>query len=111
MYCPIRKISVERGGSRVKRFFVFEANRAELKNLTEARQSGTPGDCPGASFWYFLREKVLMALGAQPRIEFILRPGPGAEPLLIMMESQYDFYSKKPLGGHIKIRREHRASL
>jgi hypothetical protein len=43
----------------VKRFFVSEAQRAELENLTEARQSGTPGDFSGASFWYFLREKVL----------------------------------------------------
>jgi hypothetical protein len=45
----------------VKRFFVSEAHGAELKNLTEYRQSGTPGDFPGASFWYFLREKVLLA--------------------------------------------------
>jgi hypothetical protein len=58
-YCPIREISVERQDTRVKRFFVSEAQRAELKNLTEYRRSGTPGDCPGASFWYFLREKVL----------------------------------------------------
>jgi hypothetical protein len=43
-YCPIRKISVERRGSRVKRFFVSEAWSAELKNLTEYRRSGTPGD-------------------------------------------------------------------
>jgi hypothetical protein len=43
----------------VKRFFVSEARRAELENLTEDRQSGTPGDFSGASFWYFLREKVL----------------------------------------------------
>ena len=58
MYCPIREISVERGGTKVKRFFVSEARRDELGNLTEYRQSGTPGDCSGASFWYFLREKV-----------------------------------------------------
>jgi hypothetical protein len=57
-YCPIRGISVERRGTRVKRFFVSEAHRAELENLTEERWSGTPGDCTGASFWYFLREKV-----------------------------------------------------
>jgi hypothetical protein len=43
----------------VKRFFVSEARRAELENLTEYRQSGAPGDFSGASFWYFLREKVL----------------------------------------------------
>jgi hypothetical protein len=43
----------------VKRFFVSEARRAELENLTEARQSGAPGDFSGASFWYFLRGKVL----------------------------------------------------
>jgi hypothetical protein len=43
-YCPIRKISVERRGTRVKRFFVSEARRAELKNLTESRWSETPGD-------------------------------------------------------------------
>jgi hypothetical protein len=59
LYCPIREISVERGGTRVKRFFVSEAAKAELENLTEDRRSGTPGDFPGASFWYFLREKVL----------------------------------------------------
>jgi hypothetical protein len=58
-YCPIRKISVKRRGPRVKRFFVSEAQRAELENLTEERGSGTPGDFSGASFWYFLREKVL----------------------------------------------------
>ena len=57
-YCPIGKISVKRRGPRVKRFFVSEAHRAELKNLTEERWSETPGDLPGASFWYFLREKV-----------------------------------------------------
>jgi hypothetical protein len=34
----------------VKRFFVSEAQRAELKNLTEYRQSGTPGDFTGAVF-------------------------------------------------------------
>ena len=62
MYCPIREISVERGGTKVKRFFVFEARRDELGNLTEYRQSGTPGDCSGASFWYFLREKVLRGI-------------------------------------------------
>jgi hypothetical protein len=50
MYCPIREISVERRGTRVKRFFVSEAQRAELKNLTEERQSGTPGDWTGAVF-------------------------------------------------------------
>jgi hypothetical protein len=61
-YCPIREISVERGGTRVKRFFVSEARRAELKNLTEERRSETPGDCSGASFWYFLREKVLRGI-------------------------------------------------
>jgi hypothetical protein len=44
LYCPIREISVERRGARVKRFFVFEVVAAELENLTEARQSGTPGD-------------------------------------------------------------------
>jgi hypothetical protein len=49
-YCPIREISVERGGTRVKRFFVSEAQRAELKNLTEYRGSGTPGDFSGAVF-------------------------------------------------------------
>jgi hypothetical protein len=38
LYCPIREISVERGGTRVKRFFVSEAHRAELENLTEYRQ-------------------------------------------------------------------------
>jgi hypothetical protein len=87
-YCPIRKISVERGGARVKRFNVSEDISSELLNLTEYRQSGTPGDFTGASFWYFLREKVHMALGAQPRIGFILSPGFG-------MESQYDYYSNK----------------
>jgi hypothetical protein len=30
-----------------------------LKNLTEYRESETPGDFSGESFWYFLREKVL----------------------------------------------------
>jgi hypothetical protein len=47
---PIREISVQRGGARVKRFFVSEAQRAELENLTEYRQSGTPGDFSGAGF-------------------------------------------------------------
>jgi hypothetical protein len=61
-YCPIRKISVERRGTRVKRFFVSEAQRAELENLSEYRRSGATGDIPGASFWYFLREKVLRVL-------------------------------------------------
>jgi hypothetical protein len=67
LYCPIREISVKRRGTRVKRFFVSEARRAELENLTEYRQSGTPGDFSGASFWYFLREKVLTVLGAELR--------------------------------------------
>jgi hypothetical protein len=58
-YCPIREISVERQGTRVKRFFVSEDVSSELENLTESRQSTTPGDFPGASFWYFLRKKVL----------------------------------------------------
>jgi hypothetical protein len=49
-YCPIRKISVERQGTRVKRFFVSEDISSELKNLTEYRKSGTPGDFPGAVF-------------------------------------------------------------
>jgi hypothetical protein len=48
---------------RVKRFFVSEAQGAELKNLTEYRESGTPGDFAGGSFWYFLREKVLREHG------------------------------------------------
>jgi hypothetical protein len=56
-YCPIRKISVERQGTRGKRFFVSEARKDELKNLTEYRGSGTPEDFPGASFWYFWRNK------------------------------------------------------
>jgi hypothetical protein len=72
LYCPIREISVQRRGTRVKRFFVSEAQGAELENLTESRQSGTPGDFAGASFWYFLREKVLRVSGAKSRIEFIL---------------------------------------
>jgi hypothetical protein len=50
MFCPIREISEERGGTRVKRFFVSEAYRAELKNITEYRKSGTPGDLTGAGF-------------------------------------------------------------
>jgi hypothetical protein len=66
VYCPIRGISVERVGTRVKRFFVSEAQRAELKNLNEYRQSGTPGDFSGASFWYFLREKVQGYWGESP---------------------------------------------
>jgi hypothetical protein len=71
LYCPIRKISVERGGARVKKFNVFEPRyfRGELLNFTEERRSGTPGDFTGASFWYFLREKVLLALGAKPQKE------------------------------------------
>ena len=48
---------------RMKRFFVSEAQRAELNNLTEYRRSGMPGDLTGESFWYFLREKVLRDLG------------------------------------------------
>jgi hypothetical protein len=78
VFCPIREISVQRRGTRVKRFFVSEAQGAELENLTESRQSGAPGDFSGASFWYFLREKVLRDFH---------EPGPGAEPLAIMMES------------------------
>jgi hypothetical protein len=74
-YCPIRKISVERQGTRVKRFFVSEARRAELENLTECRRSGTPGDLTGAGFWYFLREKVLLVLGAKPLL-IIAEPRP-----------------------------------
>jgi hypothetical protein len=73
MYCPIREISVERGGTRVKKFNVFEPRyfRGELLNFRESRQSGTPGDFTGASFWYFLREKVLRVLGAEPRTGFM----------------------------------------
>jgi hypothetical protein len=53
---PIREISVERRGARVKRFFVSEAQRAELNNLTEYRGSVTPGDYPRGSFFgTFLR--------------------------------------------------------
>jgi hypothetical protein len=59
MYCPIREISVERRGTRVKKFNVFEDVSSELLNFTEERTSGTHGDFPGASFWYFLRKKVL----------------------------------------------------
>jgi hypothetical protein len=60
LYCPIREISVERGGTRVKRFFVSEAHGDELKNLTEYRQSGTPGDFEGAVFLVlFYAKKVL----------------------------------------------------
>jgi hypothetical protein len=45
---------------RVKRFFVSEDVSSELKNLTEARQSGTPGDCSGAVFLVlFYAKKVL----------------------------------------------------
>jgi hypothetical protein len=59
-YCPIRKISVERRGTRVKKFIVFEAQRAELKNITEYRRSGMPGDFPGAGFLVlFYAKKVL----------------------------------------------------
>jgi hypothetical protein len=60
-YCPIREISVERQGTRVKKFNVSEPRyfSGELLNFSEYRQSGTPGDFTGASFWYFLREKVL----------------------------------------------------
>jgi hypothetical protein len=41
----------------VKRFFVSEDVSSELKNLTEYRRSGTPGDFPGAVFWYFFAPK------------------------------------------------------
>jgi hypothetical protein len=71
---------VERGGARVKRFFVSEPRyfRGELKNLTEYRGSVTPGDLTGESFWYFLREKVLRGIrGETPkrkRKTFSLQP-------------------------------------
>jgi hypothetical protein len=65
---PIRKISVEREGTRVKRFFVSEAQRAELENLTEYRRSGTPGDFPGAVFLVlFYAKKVLREFMGQYR--------------------------------------------
>ena len=64
-YCTIRKISVERRGRRIKRFFVSEAQGAELENLTKYRGSETPGDFLGASFWYFLREKVRRSFGGK----------------------------------------------
>ena len=48
---------------------MFEDVSSELLNLTEYRRSGTPGDWTGASFWYFLREKVLLALGVRPQKE------------------------------------------
>jgi hypothetical protein len=67
LYGPIRKISVERRRVNVKRFFVSEAAKAELENLTKDRQSVAPGDLSGAGFWYFLPEKVLMVFGAEPR--------------------------------------------
>jgi hypothetical protein len=71
--CPIREISVERRGTRVKRFFVSEDVSSELKNLTEYRQSGTPGDFTGAVFLVlFYTKKVLgefcvSGFGAKPR--------------------------------------------
>jgi hypothetical protein len=63
LYCPIRKISVKRRGTRVKRFFVSEAQGAELENLTEYRQSVTPGDFAGAVFLVlFYAKKVLRGI-------------------------------------------------
>jgi hypothetical protein len=63
LFGPIRKISVQRRGTRVKRFFVSEAQGAELKNLTESRQSGTPGDFAGAVFLVlFYAKKVLRGI-------------------------------------------------
>jgi hypothetical protein len=52
MFGPIREISVERRGTRVKKFNVFEPRcfRGELLNFTEYRRSGTPGDFEGAGF-------------------------------------------------------------
>jgi hypothetical protein len=83
LYCPIRKISVERRGPRVKRFFVSEAQRAELENLTEDRQSGTPGDFSGAGFLVLFYDKKVLrdfhepGFGMESRYKWI----PGQRPL------------------------------
>jgi hypothetical protein len=75
MFGPIREISVELRGTRVKKFNVFEPRyfRGELLNFTEYRQSGTPGDFTGAVFLVlFYTKKVLgefcvSGFGAKPR--------------------------------------------
>jgi hypothetical protein len=88
LYGPIRNISVERRGTRVKRFFVSEARRAELENLTEARQSGAPGDFSGASFWYFLREKVLRVFMNLIAFSRNIKPNSIPWPRLILLLAQ-----------------------
>jgi hypothetical protein len=106
LYGPIREISVERRGTRVKRFFVSEADKAELKNLTEARQSVTPGDFSGASFWYFLREKVLRVF--MDMINKINPYGGGApytpfNPQTPTRPSPYPLYQRKQGEGSLAV--------
>jgi hypothetical protein len=121
LYCPIREISVQRGGTRVKRFFVSEAQGAELENLTEARQSGAPGDLSGASFWYFLREKVLRVFwglilfsiqenikpnsiphrGSAPQIPF-LSPAPPKSPFTPFLTRGQGDLLAVVAGGNVK---------
>jgi hypothetical protein len=47
------------------------------KSLSEYRESGTPGDCTGASFLVlFCGKKVQLALGAKPRWVWIVSKSP-----------------------------------
>jgi hypothetical protein len=97
----------------VKRFFVSEAQGAELKNLSEYLRSGTPGDwmrlsnarsfyiknyvlacrshviISGASFWYFLREKALRDFMGQFRKQQTSRrhSHEGGNPGTVKMDS------------------------
>jgi hypothetical protein len=74
-YCPIREISVERGGMRVKKFNVFEDVSSELLNSTEYRQSGTPGDLTGAVFLVlFYTIKIQIHICYTMHLTFITQP-------------------------------------
>jgi hypothetical protein len=68
LFGPIREISVQRRGTRVKRFFVSEARMAELENLTEYRRIkriinvikkiiNPVGHGGGAPFWIVARPR------------------------------------------------------